>query len=319
MGAGGLSELEIRPATPADAAGMRVLFERTFGTPLSQEEWRWKFEWDPDGWFGMVAVAEGRVVGNYGGWGMRFLLDGEPTLLYSVGDVATDPSVRRLGARGVYRAMARAFYDEVGRRGVPFCFGFPNARALEISHRLVGSRTLFPIRELVVPCDAFPPPPPDYNSGDSAPESFDAFWAHAARTLTHAALRDRARANWRFHARPTRYYRMVLRESAGELVGWAVLSVVGEQALVADYLALRSDGNDLVALFAAAAAEAAAMGARRLVFWETPGGPGSAVLAALPGQRRDAGYPLIVRTFDDAAADRFARGVHLVPALYDLV
>ena len=47
---------------------------------------------------------------------MRFLLDGEPRLLYSVGDVATDPSVRALGGRrGVYRAMTDAFYEAVGR------------------------------------------------------------------------------------------------------------------------------------------------------------------------------------------------------------
>lgn len=314
-----MSGLEIRPATSADAAGIRRLFERTFGAALSEEEWRWKFERDPDGWFGIVAVVDGEIAGNYGGWGMRFLLDGAPTLLYSVGDVSTDPSVRRLGGRGVYRAMAHAFYDSVGRHGVPFCFGFPNPRALQISHRLVGSRTLFPIREIVVPCDAFPPPPVDLETSDAVGENFDDFWREASRALTHAAVRDRTRANWRFHARPNRYYRMVRREKAGRVLGWAVLSVAGDHALVADFLALRSDGNDLLPLLAGAAAEAAKMGARRLVFWETPGGPGSAVLRALPGDRREAGYPLIVRTFDDAAADRFARSVHLVPAFYDLV
>lgn len=314
-----MSALEIRPATSDDAAGIRRLFERTFGTPLSDEEWRWKFERDPDGWFGIVAVVDGEIAGNYGGWGMRFLIDGVPTLLYSVGDVSTDPSVRRLGGRGVYRAMARAFYEAVGRQGVPFCFGFPNARALQISHRLIGSRTLFPIREIVVRCESFPPPPGDAGSGDAMGENFDAFWSEASKALTHAAVRDRQRANWRFHARPNRYYRMVWREREARLLGWAVLSVAGDHALVADFLALRSDGNDLVPLFAAAAAEAARMGARHLVFWESPGGPGSAVLRALPGERREAGYPLIVRTFDDEAADRFARSAHLVPALYDLV
>ncbi len=314
-----MSGVEIRPATSADAPGIRRLFERTFGAPLSEEEWRWKFEQDPDGWFGVVAVVDGDIAGNYGGWGMRFLLDGVPTLLYSVGDVSTDPSVRRLGGRGVYRAMAEAFYDLVGRQGVPFCFGFPNARALQISHRLVGSRTLFPIREVVVPCEAFPPAAGDFQSGDAVGESFDAFWTEASRVLTHAAVRDRLRVNWRFHARPNRYYRMVRRERGSRVLGWAVLSVSGEHALVADFLGLQSDGNDLVPLFAGVAAEAAKMGARRLVFWETPGGPASAVLRALPGERRDAGFPLIVRTFDDPAADRFARAAHLVPSLYDLV
>src|SRR5207247_8463356 len=110
-------------------------------------------------------------------------------------------------------------------------------------------------------------------------EAFDPLWAAASRFLAEAAVRDRARANWRFHARPTRYYRMVWREAAEGMEGWAVLSVVGENALVADYLGRRPDGSDLPPPFAAAAAEAARLGARQLVFLETHGGAGAAVLA----------------------------------------
>ena len=128
------------------------------------------------------------------------------------------PDVRLLGGRrGVYRSMAGAFYEAVGSRGVPFCFGFPNARALEVSHRIVGSRTLFPVWERRVPCAAFPAAPRDCGAGDSVSEAFDPLWAAASRFLAEAAVRDRARANWRFHARPNRYYRMVWRERAGRL------------------------------------------------------------------------------------------------------
>ena len=101
--------------------------------------------------------------------------------------------------------------------------------------------------------------------------------------------RDRARANWRFHARPGRWYRMVWREKAREMLGWAVLSVSGETALVADFLGREKDGSDLPSLFSAAAAEAGRLGASRLVFWESPGGPAADLLRSLPGERRDAG------------------------------
>jgi hypothetical protein len=215
--------------------------------------------------------------------------------------------------------MTEAFYEEVGSRGVPFCFGFPNPRALQISHSIVGSRTLFPIREVHVSCDALAAPPADGQAGDAVGESFDPLWDAATRFSTHAVVRDRARANWRFHARPARWYRMVWRERAGQAVGWAVLSVAGETALVADLLCREPDGSDLPALFGAAAAEARRLGATRLVFWETPGGPAADLLRRLPGERREAGFPLIVRSFDDEAADRFARHAHLVPSLYDLV
>lgn len=310
----------VREAVAADAPGIRRLFARVFGAEMSAEEWDWKFALNPDGWLGTVAVRDGEIVGNYAGWAMRFHLEGEQRLLYSVGDVATDPSARGLGGRrGVYRTMADAFYEIVESRGVPFCFGFPNARALEISHRIVRSRTLLPIRERHVPCGLFPGAPPDAGAGDFVVESFDPLWEEASRFLAEAAVRDRARANWRFHARPNRYYRMVWRERAGRLRAWAALSVAGDQALVADFLSERPDGADLPDLFAAAAAEAGRLGARRLVFWETGGGPGARVIEGLGGEIREAGFPLIVRSFDDAAADRFARAGHVVPALYDVI
>ncbi len=244
----------------------------------------------------------------------------EPRLLYSVGDVATDPAARGLGRRGVYRAMADAFYERVGREGVPFCYGFPNARALAVSERIVGSRTLFPVRVVRVGVDAFAAPPPGAGAGDFVDASFDPLWEAARAGRTHAPVRDRARVNWRFHARPTRWYRMVWLRRGAEMLAWAALSAAADgTATVVDYLGREADGSDLPPLFAAAAEEARAHGARRLAFWETPGGPGRAVIAALPGERLDAGFPVIVRVFDDESARRFAAGVSLVPSLYDLV
>jgi hypothetical protein len=314
-----VSGFEVRAATAADAPGIRRLFERIFKTVLSEEEWRWKFAQDPDGWHGVVGVLDGEVVGNYAGWGMRFLLDGTPRLLYSVGDVATDPSVRALGGRrGIYRAMTEFFYDAVGRQ-VPFCFGFPNARALRVSERIVGSRTLFPIAVKRTPVEDFEPPPPDAESGENVDEAFDSLWEAGQRHLAHAAVRDRARVNWRFYARPSRYYRMVWRRQGRELTAWAALSVVGEEATVVDFLGREGDGSDLAPLFAAAADEARRLGALRLVFWQTPSGPGRRAIEALPGPSADAGFPMIVRVFDEAAVGRFAAGLHLVPSLYDLV
>ena len=314
-----MSGFEIREATPADAPGVRRLFERVFGAALSQEEWSWKFERDPDGWYGVVGVLDGEIVGNYAGWAARFLLDGESRLLYSVGDVATDPGVRGLGGRrGVYRAMTEAFYDKLGRDGVPFCFGFPNSRALRVSERIVGSRTLFPVSLVSAPLDAFGAPPSDREVGDFVDESFDSLWESAKVGLSHAAVRDRLRVNWRFHARPNRYYRMVWRKSADEMLGWSALSVVGDTATLADYLGREADGSDLRLLFAAAADEARRLGASRLVFWSSPGGPGRSVVEAIAGDRLDAGFPMIVRAFDEEAVNRFASRVHLVPSLYDL-
>lgn len=286
---------------------------------MSEAEFAWKFEWNPDGRFGTVAVADGQIVGNYAGWGMRFVIDGKPALLYSVGDVATEPSARKLGGlRGVYRAMVEPFYAALEGK-VPICFGFPNDRALAISNRIAGTRTVLTVRQVLAPCDAFGAKARDAASGDFVGESFDALWERASRHLTHAAVRDRARVNWRFHARPNRYYRMVWWPRGGRPEGWVALSVSGEEALVADFLGSDAEGRDLMPLFSAAAEEARRMGARRLVFWETPGGPGRAVIEALPGERREAGFGLVARFLDASTHEGFRTGLHLVPSLYDVV
>src|SRR4030095_11428682 len=106
LGAGGrVSPLVVREPAAADASGIRRLFERVFGREMTPEEWSWKVERNPDGWFGVIAVLDGNVVGNYAGWGVRFVFDGREELVYAVGDVATDPAVRTLGRSSVFRRM----------------------------------------------------------------------------------------------------------------------------------------------------------------------------------------------------------------------
>ncbi len=311
--------VEIREASAADAPGIRRVFQNVFGSPLSEEEWRWKFAQDPDGWRGVVAVLGGEVVGTYLGWGARFLLDGEERLLYSAGDVATEKRVRGMGGkRSVFGTMADAFFSLVARE-VPFCYGFPGARHERVSEKIVGSRTLFPIEFVHVPAQAFGAPPSDMESGDVTPEGHDALWQAARRALRFAAVRDRTRVNWRFHARPTRHYRMVWRRQGGEITAWAALSVWQGAATVVDYLGRDPRGTDLPDLFAAASEEARRHGATTLVFWRTPGGPGRRVIDGLPGERSQAGFPMISRVFDEEAVRRFAAGVQLVPSLYDMV
>ena len=136
----------VRLATEADAAGIRELFGRTFGRPMSAEEWRWKYPDNPDGWFATVAELGGRIVGHYGGWPLRARIGGEEATIVSVGDVATEPSVRHLGGRrNVFRTMADALFETLRSRGVPFVFGFPNDRALAAGARLLGYRAEYPV------------------------------------------------------------------------------------------------------------------------------------------------------------------------------
>lgn len=310
--------VRILEATREHAPGIRRLFASIFHTELSEEEWLWKFDRNPDGWFGIVAEESGEVVGHYAGTGLKVRLDGQESLVYAVGDVATAPRIRGFGNR-VFREMTGAFYEVIDARGTPFCFGFPGERHLPISHRVIGTRTLFPIREIRVPIASIPPPSEGASVADFVSEEFDAFWERFRERIPEGAVRDRARANWRFHARPARYYRMVWISKGGRIDSWAALSVAGDRALVADHLFAQGASADVPEILRAAAQEGGRLGARELVLWETPGGPGREAIARLSDARSDAGFSMAARALDETALRRFEARLHLTPALYDLV
>ncbi len=314
-------DYRVRPTTAADAPAIRALFDRAYGQEWPEEEYAWKFFRNPDGWFGVVAEAEdGEIVGNFSGWPMQFLLRGEPRRIYSLGDLATSPAARGLGkGRNIYGDMATAFYDAVREQGVPFTIGVGPLRPQAISRRLGRTRDYLPVREILVDCDALPPAPAGTETGEFVTETFDRLWEAAARHLENSPVRDRARVNWRFHARPTRYYRMVRIASGSDDLAWAALSVYGDEALVADYLGREPDGSDLPPLFAACAAEARRLGARRLKFWKTPGGPGRQAIERFRGEERDAGLWLIGRVFDEETTKGYLEHGQFVPSVYDVV
>ena len=310
---------EVRRATEADAEGIRVLFAGAFGRPMSAEEWRWKYPENPDGWIAIVAEREGRIVGHYGGWPLRAVVGGVERTIVSVGDVATEPAVRHLGGRrNVFRSMAEELFSRLRADGVPFVFGFPNARALEAGARLLGYRAEFPVREV-----SFRIAPPFAERGissDSVGPSHDALWESVKRNLGSGLVRDRRRVNWRYHARPDRYYRFVTVTGEGGDRAWGALSVVGEVALVVDLLV--AGESHTASLLEALKAEAHGMGARRLVFWETPGGPlarfSEGGVAKEPAAAvGEAGFSFATVPFDAAATSRFVGEAGISAGIYD--
>jgi hypothetical protein len=178
---------------------------------------------------------------------------------------------------------------------------------------------MLPIVELRARCDAFPPPPRDVVAGDSIGAELDPLWEQGARHVRDGLARDRSRLNWRFHARPSKYYRMVTVLRSGAPESWAALSVLGETAVVADFLGSAPDGVTLERLFAAAAAEASRCDARELLLWESPGSPARAAIASLPVERRDAGFVVAARLLDRPAARGFFSRCHLPPSSYDVI
>jgi len=311
---------QVRPALPADAGGIRDLFARTFGRVMTADEWSWKYPGNPDGWYAYVAEIEGRIVGHYGGWPLRAIVGNSEETIVSVGDVATEPSVRHLGGRrNVFRSMAEEMFARLRADGVPFVFGFPNARALLAGERLLGYRAEFPVREVVYEIGSAPAAGAA-TASEWLDEPYDALWRSVAGGMGAGLVRDRRRMNWRYHARPDRYYRFVtLTGSRPGPRACGVLAVTGGDALVVDVVAQGEE--DVLALVGALEAEAASMGARRLVFWETAVSPLAAVAGPARtrpgGFARDAGFSFATVPFDAARTDGFVRRAPISAGIYD--
>ena len=312
----------IRIARPEDGPGICRLFGKVFPREMTLEEWLWKYPRNPDGWLSVVAEVGGEIAGHYGGWGAKVIVDGGESVFFSLCDLSTDPAARRLGGRhAIFRSMAEEWNGLLGARGQPFSYGFPGPHALEVGGPLVGYRAHFPVRELRFPIGQGGTRGPE--GADSVDPSFDRLWKAARPRIDAGLVRDRERVNWRFHARPDRYYRMVsLGSEAGECLAWAALSVLGPDALVMDFLAADAEAETFEGLWAALAAEALGMGARELVFWEPPGGPWREALrrqvARLGGGSVEAGFSFATAVInDERALGRFVSNVHLTPSFYD--
>jgi GNAT superfamily N-acetyltransferase len=309
--------LAVRLATEEDSGGIRQLFSRAFGREMSEAEWRWKYPDNPDGWKAAIALSEGEVVGHFGASLAQALIAGTTRRVALLGDVATDPSARSLGRASALGGMAETLFAELDRGDCPFGFGFPSPRHLKIGERL-GYRERFPIIELRFPLE------PGIDSArswsDHAGPEFDALWETCRLSLSGGCLtRDGRRVNWRFHARPGRYYRMVTPSDGS---GWGCLWVVDTVATVVDFLPVPPAQESLPRLHAALAAEAFSMGARELRYWNPPGGPAAVPLARLASEsaaiRQPSGFSFVTAVvFDEEALSSFLYDLHLVPSFYD--
>jgi len=311
----------VRQAAPGDSAAIRDLFSRTFGRVMTAPEWSWKYPDNPEGWLAYVAELDGRIVGHYGGWPIPVVIGGVRQSIVAVGDVATERAVRHLGGRrNVFRSMAEEMFARLRSDGAAFVCGFPNPRALAAGERLLGYRPRFPVREVVYAIGARAAGPGAAAASEWLSEGYDLLWNRVASSLETGVVCDRRRMNWRYHARPDRYYRFVaLPGSRPGPVACGALSFVGEEALVMD--AVAESGAGALALADALEAEAAALGARRLVFWEIREGPLASVAGpsrSRPGGTvREAGFAFATVAFDAERTEEFVRRAPVTAGIYD--
>jgi GT2 family glycosyltransferase len=251
-----------RPAEPADEASIDRLFAQSFGHVPPPAYWQWKYSRGPAKSRRWVAVdRRGAVVAHAGALALPARLDGRTVDVWQLVDFMG--TTANSGLRPpLVEAGRRLLADLPGEEDAPWIFGFPSPRHFRLGELAFGYR---PLREIApwsgpIPetlAGAIPPS----SVGDRAPLSAEAAWSRCA---ADGIIRSREFLDWRYWARPERYYRFYGFGAEGE-DGFAVFAFQSDTALAAE-LWLPHPGQARGALLGIAA-DLRSAGFRSWSFW----------------------------------------------------
>ena len=110
--------MELRPYAPGDEVAILRLFERSFGKPLSEAFWRWRFMDDPHGGPLIELAWDGHILaGHYAVSPMTVAIEGERCLASLSMTTMTDPDYRGQGLFGQLATRLYAAADRARARG----------------------------------------------------------------------------------------------------------------------------------------------------------------------------------------------------------
>jgi hypothetical protein len=304
--------IRVRPTEPADLTGLAALFDDRFGHPLSVEDWEWKYRRLPGEARSWIALdRSGTPLAHAGALRLPARLGAPPTDrpgeprdtdreagIWQLTDWAG--TTARGGLRPPLVELGRRLLDDLPRPGdAPWIFGFPSERHFRLGRRVFGYRPLPGIRPLAGPLAPAAAGAPERSPAEGPFRSAEhcGDWPDAAEAAWGACgvpsvRRSAAFLNWRYHARPGRYYRFYrLRAPLRALFrvnpgvgpggaegtdGLAVFAFVGRQAWAAELWLPPVDGavEAWEPALRAVAADLVAAGLERWTAWPLPGPTG---------------------------------------------
>lgn len=273
----------IRPTEPRDVEGLSVLFESRFGHPLCVEEWQWKYRRLPGEARSWVAEdGSGRLLAHGGALCLPARLAGgsDGVGIWQLTDwVGT---TARTGLRPPLVELGRRLLSDLPRpQDAPWIFGFPSERHFRLGRRVFGYRpltTIQPLAGALPPLDAAAaasPAPDVLETSDHCgcwPGAAEAAWCACGVT---GVRRTTELLDWRYHARPGRYYRFYRLRAGDGTAGLAVFAFVGLEAHAAElWLPVLPDDPRGAGAWEpplrAVAADLARAGQNRWTFWPPP-------------------------------------------------
>jgi hypothetical protein len=248
-----MAEVCYRPCRDSDEAAINQSFSEVFGLQRPLEEWRWKFQSEPEGRFVMIAVDEaGHVLAHYGAVPVRMRIGDLSLRAGQIVDVFSRPNVRQgLSAGRVFLTTVDTFYRDFCVTGlIGLCYGFPSERPLKLGALRSGYAQVPPQRIHVLRRSShgrvWRLDRHDVRAGFQ-PDAVDALWQRAHDRYRVAAVRDAAWLRRRLTGRPGVDYQHFVAFRRDIPVG---LAVVRSNANVVQWVELVWDGEDRRCLLA---------------------------------------------------------------------
>ncbi len=216
--------IEIRPAGPEDRPALDELFAASFGHGAPAGFWEWKYAQTPGESRQRVAIVDGDLVAHAGALGLPARWEGGQGAVWQLVDF-----MGTTAGSGLRSALVEAGRDLLSalprEHDVPWIFGFPSERHFQLGRRTFGYR---PLRQISV----WSGPLPAARSAarveisESCGEWAETIWS---RSTAFGVTRTAAFLNWRYFARPDRYYRFYRLFVQGA-EGLAVFGYAGREA-----------------------------------------------------------------------------------------
>jgi len=247
---------------PADEESIDRLYAQSFGHAPPSGYWAWKYAQAPARSRRVVAVdGAGGVVAHAGALAFAARVDGRDADIWQLVDFMG--TTARSGLHPPLVAAGRSLLADLpGAEDAPWIFGFPSRRHFRLGERSFGYRPLVDITPLSgeLPLETSGAIAPSA-IGDRAPVSAQEAWR---RCDVDGVVRTREFLDWRYWARPGRYYRFYAFGDGGE-DGFAVFAFQSDNALAAEFWMARPEMAPGALL--AIAADLRAAGFRAWSFW----------------------------------------------------
>lgn len=258
--------LEIRPWRAGDEAAILQLFQASFGRPLPDAFWRWRYLDHPSGGPLVMLAWDGeRLAAHYAASHAPLQIGSEIVPAALSMTTMTDPAYR---GQGLMERTGSALYEVMSASGIEAVWGFPNIFSNVTFQKKLGWRAVADIANLcLVLGDRQRTDVAEAVEMDRTDARFARLATRVAGMQSVAGARSAETLEWRVDRNPVnRYSRLILPDGPEDIAAYAILKPYGADAL--DLVDFRADGTEAARMMLEAVAfRAWAAGKRRINAW----------------------------------------------------